>query len=230
MRILIVDDEPPARERLRRLLSGMADVEVAGEAADGIEALDLVRALKPDVVLLDIEMPGLRGTDVAASLPREGPRVIFCTAYGQYALEAFELNALDYVLKPVTRPRLAAALAKAPSLPSKLPPPSRFLARVGDKYRVIPADDVVAFLSERSMTRLVTRETHFWMDPPLNDLEARLDPREFFRVSRAAIVRLSEIREVEPESGGAGYAVLKDGRRVEISRRRYRDLLARLER
>ena len=225
MRVLIVDDELPARERLRRLLAAVPGAEVAGEAGDGVEALAKIAELKPDLVLLDIEMPGMRGTEVAASLPRGGPRIIFCTAYEKYAVDAFELNALDYLLKPVNRARLEAALAKAPSAEARLPPPSRFLARVGERYRVVPVDDVVAFLSEEGMTKLVTRDTHYWMEPALSDLEARLDPARFFRVSRAAIVRLDEVREVQPEAGGPGVVTLKDGRKIEVSRRRYRELL-----
>jgi len=225
MRILIVDDEPVARERLRRLLAGMPGVEVAGEAADGVEALERIAALKPDVVLLDIEMPGMRGTDVAASVAPGGPRVIFCTAYEKYAVDAFELNALDYLLKPVSRTRLEAALSKAPDPRGKLPPASRFLARVGDRYRVVAEEDVVAFVFEDGATKLVTRETHYWMDPTLSDLEARLDPAHFCRVSRAAVVRLDAVRDVEPESGGSGVVTLKDGRKIEVSRRRYRELL-----
>ena len=110
LRVLIVDDEAPARARLRQLLAGIGDVDVAGEAEDGAQALEQIAALRPDVVLLDIQMPGGTGLEVAGSLGEDGPAVVFCTAFDQYAVDAFELHAADYLLKPVSRVRLQAAL------------------------------------------------------------------------------------------------------------------------
>lgn len=229
-RILIVDDEQPARARLRRLLEAISNVEVCGEAADGPSALAQVKALHPDVVLLDIEMPGCSGTEVAASLPEPRPRVVFCTAFDRYAVEAFDLNAVDYLLKPVSRDRLEAALRKAaPAAAPALPHAQRLLARAGERYVVIPVQDIVAFLSEAGLTRLFTRDKDYWMDPTLNDLETRLDPAHFFRISRSALIRIDEVREVAPMPGGSGEVALKSGRRLEVSRRRFRDLLDRLE-
>ena len=224
-RVLIVDDEQPARERLRRLLAGLDEIEVVGEAADGPSAIEQIRSLHPDVVLLDIEMPGCNGTEVAASLPDPRPHIIFCTAYDHYAVEAFELKALDYVLKPVSRARLLEALEKARTTTQKLPPPQRFLARAGERYVVIPTSAIVAFLSESGLTKLCTGDREYWMDPTLNDLEARLDPVHFFRISRAAIIRLDDVKEVLPMPGGSGEVVLKSNRRHEVSRRRFKDLL-----
>lgn len=227
-RVLIVDDEQPARERLRRLLGGLESIEIAGEAADGLTAIERIRDLQPDVVLLDIEMPGCRGTEVAASLSNPRPHVIFCTAYDQFAVEAFELHAIDYLLKPVSRARLAEALQRVrqPGLvPGKLPPPQRFLARAGERYVVIPTATITAFLSEGGLTKLCTHDREYWMDPTLNDLELRLDAAQFFRVSRAAIIRLDDVKEVAPLPGGAGEVALKSGRRLEVSRRRFKDLL-----
>jgi two-component system LytT family response regulator len=228
-RILIVDDEQPARVRLRRLLDALPNIEVCGEAADGPAALEQVKALHPDVLLLDIEMPGCSGTEVAASLPEPRPRVIFCTAFDRYAVEAFDLNAVDYLLKPVARDRLEAALRKAAPASSALPHAQRLLARAGERYVVIPVNDIVAFLSEEGLTRLFTRDKDYWMDPTLNDLESRLDPAHFFRISRAALIRIDEVKEVAPMPGGSGEVSLKGGRRLEVSRRRFRDLLDRLE-
>src|ERR671912_580379 len=110
IRILIVDDEQPARDRLRQLLAAESDVEIVGEAEDGVQTLERVSELVPDLLLLDIQMPGLSGLEVAASLGRPRPAIIFCTAYDQYAVDAFELQAVDYLLKPVNRARLQAAL------------------------------------------------------------------------------------------------------------------------
>jgi two-component system LytT family response regulator len=195
---------------------------VCGEAVDGPSALEQIRTLRPDVVLLDIEMPGCSGTEVAASLPEPRPRVIFCTAFDQYAVEAFEVNAADYLMKPVTRTRLEAALKKAqPATASPLAHVQRLLARAGERYVVIPVAEIVVFLSEEGLTHLFTRDRDYWMDPTLNDLEARLDPAQFFRISRAALVA--------PMPGGSGDLTLKSGRRLEVSRRRFKDLLERLE-
>src|SRR6185295_13319062 len=143
IRALLIDDEQPARERLRQLLGAHADVEVIGEAEDGVQAAELIAEREPDVVFLDIQMPGLSGLDVAASLGARRPLVIFCTAFDQYAVDAFELSATDYLLKPVNRARLAAALdrVRAASSPrlrdrqldevsrSSGMSPTRFLAR-----------------------------------------------------------------------------------------------------
>jgi two-component system LytT family response regulator len=143
IRVLLVDDEPPARDRLRQLLAGHDDVTIAGEAEDGVEAIERVAELAPDLLMLDIQMPGCSGLEVAASLPHPRPAIVFCTAYEQYAVDAFEVHAVDYLLKPVNRARLQAALdrvrAATPARDAAIdrairrPPlaPLRFLARKG---------------------------------------------------------------------------------------------------
>jgi two-component system, LytTR family, response regulator len=237
LRALIVDDETPSRERLRRMLAEWKDVEVAGEAADGEEAMARIAELQPAVVFLDIQMPGATGLEVAASLPDPRPHIVFCTAFDQYAVDAFELHAIDYLLKPVSRARLEKALDRvrqnAPSgtgldRMAGQAAPTRFLARKGTTYRVVPAREVLAFVSEDGLTKLLAPGQHFWMNPTLNELEARLDPRRFFRVSRAAIVNLDAVKEVEPDAGGHGDVLLRDGTRLEVSRRRFKDLTERL--
>lgn len=242
MRILIVDDEAPTRARLRQMLVAHPDVEVAGEAESGTEAMEGVTRLRPDVVLLDIQMPGSSGIDVAACLPRPRPHVVFCTAYDQYAVEAFELNAVDYLLKPVNRARLAQSLDRVRALApadgeagldrvthANGTGPLRFLARRGSHYVVVDEAQVQYFGSEGSLTRLTAEKDEFWMDPSLNELERRLDPRRFFRISRAALVNLSAVAQVDAEAGGGGHVTLKSGARLEVSRRRYRELLHWLE-
>jgi two-component system LytT family response regulator len=238
IRALIVDDEAPARDRLRLLLSEAPDVEIVGEAEDGEHAAEQIAALAPSLVFLDVQMPGCSGLEVAASLPASGPLVVFCTAFDRYAVDAFELNAVDYLLKPVNRARLAKALDRvrrgdvprdgAARALRATKPAARFLARKGASYRVVHARDVLCFLSEGGLTKLHTAEADYWVPPTLNDLEGRLDTRQFFRVSRAAIVNLDAIREVVPTDGGQGEAALRDGTRVEISRRRFKDLTDRL--
>lgn len=242
MRILIVDDEAPTRGRLRQMLAAHADVEVAGEADSGSQAMEMAERLHPDVILLDIQMPGSSGLDVAACLPKPRPHVVFCTAFDQYAVEAFELHVVDYLLKPVGRARLAQTLDRIRSLPpggareealdralQRHPgTPARFLVRSGGHYLVVGEARVLYFGTEGSLTRLVADNGQYWMDPSLNELEQRLDPARFFRISRAAIINLNAVTEVLPVTGGSGEVLLKNGHRLEVSRRRFRDLLAAL--
>lgn len=242
MRVLIVDDEEPARARLRQMLASEADVEIAGEAETGSEAMRLAAELRPDVLLLDIQMPGASGIDVAACLPKPRPHVIFCTAFDQHAVDAFELNALDYLVKPISRARLKQALdrarsgsgeareARIDSTIARSESPGRFLAKSGARYVVIGEDRVISFCSEGGLTRLIAEDGQFWMDAALNELEARLNPARFFRISRAAVVRLNAVKEVFPIVGGAGEVLLKNGLRLEVSRRRFRELLDAIER
>jgi two-component system LytT family response regulator len=241
IRVLLVDDETLARDRLREMLASFADLEIVGEAGDGEEAIDRIVALRPDVVFLDVQMPGASGLEVARSLGSPGPRIVFCTGFDEYAVEAFELSAADYLLKPVTRARLAqtvermrrTALPEWDAARERATRPgggaTRFLARCGERFRVVPQDEVLCFSAEQGLTALTTARERHWMEPTLNDLERRLDPEVFFRVSRAAIVRLDAIAEVVPLVGGYGELLLRNGARVQVSRRRLRELLLRIE-
>jgi two-component system LytT family response regulator len=242
MRVLIVDDEQPARERMRSLLAVFPDVEIAGEAADGEEALQCIADLKPDVVFLDVQMPGPSGIEVAASLRAPRPRIIFCTAFDQYAVDAFELSAVDYLLKPVNRGRLAQAMNRVRSLSAEVldgnidsalrrprAAATRLLARVGSRCIVIAQKDMVYFGSEGGLTTLYTANRHYVMDPTLNDFERRLDPAVFFRISRAALINLDWVATVDTLAGGFGEVALKNGVRLEVSRRRLKILLSELE-
>jgi len=243
IRTLLVDDEQPARERLRGMLRTFGDLEVVGEAEDGEQAIERILDLKPDLVFLDIQMPGCTGMEVAASLASPRPRIIFCTAFDEYAVEAFELHAVDYLLKPVSRTRLEKAVERVRRLPDperdeaigrtgRVPGayPTRFLAKGSSRYRVVPGKDVLWFSSEGGLTRLQTAERHYWMGPTLADLEGRLDPSRFLRVSRSAIVNLDAIGEVIPLPGGQGEIRLANGTRLEVSRRRFQELVDRLSR
>lgn len=231
MRLLVVDDEPAARERLRRLLGSFEGVEIVGEAEDGESAMERIEELDPDVVFLDIQMPGISGLEVAASLKAPGPRIIFCTAYEQHAVDAFELDALDYLLKPVNRARLGAALKRAgESRTGEASPrahgfPTRFLAKRRSRYCVVPTEQVLYFASEGGLTKLQAEDGHYWVQPTLTELESRLDPAAFFRVSRAALVHLPAVKEVLPDPSGTGEVEMKDGEWIEVSRRRFKPLL-----
>lgn len=238
IRTLLVDDEQPARDRLRRLLSASPDVEIVGEAEDGEQALELIQSTQPDLVLLDIQMPGCTGMEVAASLASPRPHLVFCTAFDQYAVEAFDLHAVDYLLKPVNQARLEKALERVRAgrttesgidRAARVSPPTRFVAQRGRTYRIVAARDVLCFLSEEGLTKLQTATDHYWIPPTLNELELRVDPRRFFRISRSAIVNLDAIQEIIPGGDGRGEAVLKNGPRLEVSRRRFRELTEKLE-
>ena len=242
LRTLLVDDEQPARDRLRQLLAGMDGLEIVGEAEDGVQAIERVAELTPDLILLDIQMPGCTGLEVAASLARPRPAIIFCTAFDQYAVDAFELQAVDYLLKPVNRARLHAALTRVReqhggerdqhldhvSRTDALSP-SRFLARKGTRFRIVPRHEVVAFTFHEGLTRLHTAGEQLWMQPTLVALARRLDPHAFLQVSRTAIVNLDAIHEAKPFPDGTGEVVMNNGLTFPVTRRRWRLLIDRLE-
>jgi two-component system, LytTR family, response regulator len=244
IRTLVIDDEQPARERLKQLLSAHPDVDVVGEADDGVEAAERIAELSPDLVLLDIQMPGASGLDVAASLGKPRPAVIFCTAFDQYAVDAFELSALDYLLKPVNRARLAAALDRVRAAALAAPAgrdraleqltqaagmaPTRFLARRGNRFKVVPAHEVVAFVFVDGITHLLSATEQLSMQPTLAALARRLDGR-FFQVSRNAIIRLDAVKEARPFTDGTGEILLANGQTMTVARRRWRALLDKLE-
>jgi len=237
IRTVIVDDETPARDRLRSLLAPFPDVEIVGEAADGEEALEVIAEAKPDLVLLDIQMPGCSGMEVAASLPSGGPQIVFCTAFDQYAIQAFDVQAVDYLLKPVNRVRLARTLDRiregnrqTENLEKTLQrvAPTRFLGKKANRYRTVSADDVLCFYSDGGLTQVWTAEFQLWMDPSLNDLEGRLDPERFYRISRQALINLDRVEEVVPLIGGHGQVRLKGGKVLDVSRRRMAGLVQKL--
>jgi two-component system LytT family response regulator len=241
IRALLVDDEDIARERLRQMLGSIKDVEVVGEAADGEEAIQKTLELQPDLLLLDIQMPGASGLEVAACLPRPRPKIVFCTAFDTYAVKAFELHAIDYLLKPVSLHRLAQAIERirrrtlrdadgdVDRLTRAVPGAgARLLARCGGRYKVIPQREVLYFSSEEGLTKLHTRDRAYALEPTLSDLEERLDAAVFFRLSRSVVVKLESVAEVRPLVGGTADVVLNNGAILEVSRRRVRDLLDRL--
>ena len=246
IRTVLIDDEQPARERLKQLLAAHPDVSIVGEAEDGVSAAETISELTPDLVFLDIQMPGASGLDVAASLGQPRPVVIFCTAFDQYAVDAFELSALDYLLKPVNRARLAAALDRVRASSAAARPttrdraieelthatgmaPTRFLARRGARFRVVPAAEVIAFTFVDGVTHLLTAADQLTMQPTLATLLRRLDAKQFFQVSRTAIIRLDAVKEAKPFSDGTGEIVLANGQTMIVARRRWRHLLDRLE-
>ena len=217
MKALLIDDERLARLELRRLLAGHPEVEIAGEARGGEEALALIPKLAPDLIFLDIQMPGMSGFDLLERL-EELPQVIFTTAYDEYALKAFEVNALDYLLKPVAPARLAAALARVRprTEPARL---EQVFVRDGERCWIVRLPDIFLLESEGNYTRVYFASERPLIRRSLNALEDQLDPAMFFRAGRKEIVNLKWIEKVDISVAGGLVVTLRGGRTIEMSRR-----------
>lgn len=227
MKALIVDDERLARTELRRLLTEHPEIEIAGEARNGEEALALAAQLSPDLLFLDIQMPQMSGFDVLDRLD-DIPQVIFTTAYDAYAIKAFEVNALDYLMKPIAPARLAAALAKVRprSGPARL---ERVFVRDGDRCWIVALPDIFLLESDGNYTRVHFNGQRPLIRRSLNALEAHLDPAIFFRANRKEILNLKWIDKVDLGIAGGLSVTLRGGRSVEMSRRqsgRLREILS----
>lgn len=227
MTSLIIDDERLARLELRRLLGVHPDVAILGEAGNAKEALSLIPKLAPDLIFLDIHMPGMSGFDLLERL-EDVPQVIFTTAYDQYAIQAFEVNALDYLLKPIAPARLAAALARArPAGPqAKL---EQVFVRDGERCWIVRLPDIFLLESEGNYTRICFGAERPLIRRSLNALEQQLDPAMFFRAGRKQIINLKWIEKVDIAVSGGLVVTLRSGRTVEMSRRqsaRLREILS----
>ena len=239
MRVLVVDDEPVARRRLIRMLDRIDGVELAGEACDGLEARAKIAALAPDVVLLDIHMPGLDGLTLAKTTP-DLPPIVFTTAYDEHAVEAFEACALDYLMKPVRQARLEQALAKvgarggselmrllerlaqrdAHEGRSEPPRPGdhRVVARVGDTLRVFDARDIGRFYAADKYSVFLHDGQEYLLEESLLSLEERLATFDFLRVHRAELISLEHVVALRADGSGA-VVELRDGQAARVSRR-----------
>jgi two-component system LytT family response regulator len=229
-RAVLVDDEELARKRLLRLLKEEPAIEVVGTAGNGRQALDLVEELKPDLLFLDIQMPGLSGFDVIQRL-RHVPVVIFTTAYDEYALQAFETSAVDYLLKPIEKVRLHKAIDKFMRLRGEgddsslgghleallraleQKPDERFLSHIpvklGERILVFPIAEASYFYASDKCTLLVIGEKEYIIDRTLTELEERLDPRCFVRIHRGTIVNIGNVKEIVSWFGGRYLCRLK---------------------
>lgn len=226
MKAILVDDEGMARRELRRLLAAHPDVEVSGEARDVDEAEALIKQEQPDLVFLDVQMPGATGFDLLERL-EEIPQIIFTTAYDEYALRAFEVSALDYLLKPIAPARLAVALQKVRPrvLPRRL---EQVFVREGERCWLVRMADIFLLESEGNYTRIYFRNEKPLVPRSLASLEERLDPGSFFRADRARILNLKWVDQVETAVSGSLMVTLKSGIAVELSRRqsaRFREVL-----
>jgi two-component system LytT family response regulator len=243
IRTLIVDDEPLARERITRFLNGEADIEIVGECADGREAVEQIRQLRPDLVFLDIQIPELDGFGVLEEVGVEGmPAVVFVTAYDNYALKAFDYHALDYLLKPYDSERFGRAVERARtqiltgkttdidqrllSLLENLKTEQKHLERlmVKSQGRVffLRTEEIDWIEAEGNYVRLhVVKESHLLRET-MNHLASRLDPQKFLRIHRSTLVNIERIKELQPMFSGDYTVILRDGTELTLSRT-YRD-------
>jgi len=230
VKVLIVDDETPARERLRRLLGQIEGIEVVGEAADGEAALAAQQRLQPDVMLLDIRMPGMDGMACARELARRphAPAVIFTTAYGEHALEAFEAEALDYLVKPVRKERLEQALSRvqrtAPASAAPAGSRQHLTVRKQGNLQLIPVDAIRYFQADNKYVTAYLPDREELLEESLKQLEEEFGAR-LLRVHRNALVSLNALVGLEKDGEGRSYVTLQDiGRGPEISRRHLADV------
>ncbi len=241
VRTLIAEDEKPARRRLRSMLEGIPEIEIIAEAEDGGMASMLIDRMRPDLVLLDIQMPKQNGFEVLEHI-HHMPEIVFVTAYDQYAIRAFEVDAVDYLLKPYTRPRLLKAIEKAVrSLQETTDQRAKILSvleryretkarltrltvRTADDYRVFDVERISLFRAEEGLVFLHVGGDRFLVDLPLQTLEDRLDPEQFFRVHRNAIVNLRMISRIRPDANGKLLVELPGDQNVTVSRYRAQQL------
>ena len=238
LRTFIVDDEAPARRKILRFLKAQSDIEIAGEARDGKEAVLAIAKSNPDLVFLDVQMPGMDGFEVVEALAQQGevPEIIFVTAHDRHALRAFEVHALGYLLKPFDEERFAGVLARAKkhlaasdarirsleAMLASLRPPNtyqqRFFVREGERAFFVPVESILWIESARNYLVLHTQKGNYILRGTLDHMEKQLDPKCFVRLNRSALVRIDAIDELEPWSHGEYNAKLIDGRLLRWSR------------
>jgi two-component system LytT family response regulator len=240
VRVLVVDDEAPARRKVRAHLAGTPGVEVVGEAASGPEAVEAIRSLRPDLVFLDVQMPGMTGFEVIEAVGVEAmPAVVFVTAYDEFALDAFEVQAVDYLMKPFHADRLRQAVARARERISRHEPAreslarllqgvlqkeprelQRLLVREGERMFFVPIREIVHLTADGNYVKVHTAKgAHHQIRETLASLEAKLDAERFARIHRSEIVNLDYVAEIQPFFHGDYTVLLKTGEQVRLSRR-----------
>jgi two-component system LytT family response regulator len=249
LRILLVDDEPLVRQGLRDFLEPEPDVRVVGECGDGVEALKFLEEHEVDLVFLDVQMPELDGVGVAEVLARrDGPAVVFVTAYSEHAIRAFEVNAVDYLLKPFDRERFTAALARVRSrreggerdeLTRRLAQvltelrrdqghAQRVLVRGDGRIRFVPVEEIEWIEAADNYVRLYAAGERHLLRETMASMESRLDPARFARIHRSTIVNLASIRELQPTYNGEYAVFLRSGAKLTLSRSYRDEVLAKL--
>jgi DNA-binding LytR/AlgR family response regulator len=250
LRSLLIDDEAPSRLRLRRLLSNHAEIDIAGEARDGLEAVEMIERQQPDLVFLDVEMPGLDGFEVLRAIAPSlaPPLVLFVTGHDQHALRAFQAQALAYLLKPVEQEQLDAMIDRACGIhrylrqreehrqqlqgvldvaPQKL---RRIVARKTGRLLLLDPADICFFWIDAGILRVRTEEQTFWTSYAISELETALSGHAFFRAHRSALVNLDQVAEIRPDVRSSFQLVMKDRERtlIEVSERQGRVLRSRI--
>jgi two-component system LytT family response regulator len=251
MKAYLIDDEPLAVSRLRRMLEETGRVDIQGSDSDAGRALETLRQSRPDVVFLDIEMPGLTGFELLEKLGEPQPLVVFTTAYDQYALDAFKVNSIDYLLKPVERGELDRALTKLErvlggidirgdvngllrqvrSMLANREPQylSRVASRTGDRVEFIEIASVTHFYAQDKLTFAATPAKHHALDVTIAELEHKLDPRRWVRVHRSTLLNVDAVKELYSWFGGKLLVRLKDGKtELQVARERSAEVKARL--
>lgn len=255
IRAFVVDDEPLAVRRLKRMLDETGRVEVAGSSSDPVDALAALSETAVDVLFLDIQMPGMTGFEMLGMMDRQ-PLVVFTTAYGQYALQAFEVNSIDYLLKPIEQRHLDRALDKIErlrALPAAAPDwkallaqlagalkqpgaglaaeyPERIASRLGDRIHILDLAKVTHFFAQEKLTYAAAEGKNHVVDHTVSDLEQKLDPHHFFRIHRSTLLNLAWVKELDAWFGGRALVRLKDAKATElqVARERVQELKKRL--
>lgn len=245
MRAFLVDDEALALKRLSRMLTATGRVEIVGTETDPVEAVDAVLSAKPDVLFLDIEMPGMNGFEMLAKLDPQ-PVVVFTTAYDRYALQAFGVNSIDYLLKPIEQSQLDRALDKIERMRGGAEPrqeiralldrlkapdyPARIASRIGERVEFVDLSRVTHFFASDKLTYAATPGKNYAIDHTIQELEQKLDPRKFVRIHRATLVNLDSVYDLHAMFAGRMIVRLKDEKRTElaVSRDRVKALKQRL--
>lgn len=236
--VVIVDDEPLARSIILKYLSEKEDYLVVGEANDGFEALKIIQQVKPDLIFLDIQMPKINGFELLELLP-EIPSVIFTTAFDEYAIKAFDVNAIDYLLKPFSEDRFNAALAKlsAQQAPNKIISPleylpheeqNRIVVKDGSEIKIIPVSSVQYIEAYDDYVKIFTEKGYTLKKQTMNYFENALSKQQFIRIHRSYILNINELTKIESFEKNSYLAILKSGARIPISRNSYSDLKNRL--
>jgi two-component system LytT family response regulator len=229
IKVVIVDDERRAREVVETMLLTRDDVLVAGTASNGAQAIDVIKREKPDLVFLDIEMPDGDGFQVLEGLGEELPRgVVFVTAHDEYAVRAFEVHALDYILKPFGKPRFDEAVGRAIErlkLATSLQPTIDVVRRIpvksGSRTMLLDTAEVRWIEASDDYVRLHTATQSYLLDQRMSEMERTLDPREFMRIHRSCIVRLGAVKELHRESDGGGAIIIEGGVRLRVARSKW---------
>ena len=246
IRVLVVDDEPLAREKIRGMAAADPDIRVVGECSNGAEAIEAIQTIRPDLILLDVQMPEVGGFAVLEALKDEGlPPVIFITAYDHYAVRAFEFHALDYLLKPFDRERFRAAIERAKrqirrekngaglderiiALLEQMREQPRYTERLvvktGGRVFFLNADEIDWIEAEGNYVSIHAGKKAYLLRETISGIEGQLDPRHFVRIHRSAVVNINRIKELQPWSHGEYHVILHDGTQLTLSRS-YRDNL-----